>query len=527
MPTNNSRHSLLVFTMLIAMLSLPPAFVCSAQESKEADVSASIKKSNGVETVEFDTLVGTVEVNFPDDMSDTDTISGTVLVEPKGETKEEKVQNEDTLRGYVVEIEKTVEIAEPPPPVKTAGGVRPPTTKFPPTCPPRTQTRNYPPTCPPRTPKYPPPCPPGSMTRNSGGTCPQSTGEPPYIYVVPGCRGGFTAGIPPKCGGVNVVVKNANGTPICSLPVPTNPVPPKTPPGCKFPATCVSGGPICIPGKTDGRSSTSTVKINGRTCEPICESPRQTVAQTPAGLNGPCTVTVTECGQTTRGTVTMRPPICTLPPPKKPEEGKSPTFVFRRTGPFVDIKEDSFEAIKNGYKATVTDNQIIFVGPYSYYANGNLMHDFAKATITFTPPPERITTGDEFSLSASVSGDKNYLEVPYAGPRGNYNSDCFWVMPNASTIPQLNLDPGRNESTSITHPFKVSDRPIQLRKMFEQQYKGNIPEQAKAQLTEMENRQPKISVYGLSGVRVLVEWVYVREGPQRTCGFNEARKRQR
>ncbi len=478
----------------IALVLISATIVCVAQDKEsnaDSQITSTIKKASGVETVEFDTLVGKVEVNFPDDMSDTDTISGTVLVEPKGETKQEIAQNEDTLRGYVIEIEKTQEIPDPPPPAKT-----PP--KYPPTCPPQNQTRKYPPTCP-----------PGSMTKNSG-EFPGSTGQPPCVYVVPGCRGSFTAGIPKGCGGVKVVVKNGNGAPVCSLPVPTKPIPPKAPPGCKFPPSCTSGGPLCIPGKTDGRSCTSTVKVNGQTCEPICESPRQIVAQTPPGLNGPCTVTVTECGQTTRGTVKMLP-TCSFPTPKQPQTGKSPTFVFRRTGPFVEITEDSFEAIKSGYKATVTENQINFLGPYSYYANGNLMHDFAKASITFTPPPERITAGDEFSMSASVSGDKNYLEVPYAGPRGNWNGDGHWVQPNISTIPQLNLDPGRNESTSITCPFKVSDRPIQLRKMFEQQYKGNVPDQAKAQLVEMENRQPNVRLYGLSGIRVLVEWIYVRE----------------
>ena len=281
----------------IALVLINSTIVCVAQDKEnnaDSATTATIKKASGVETVEFDTLVGTVKVNFPDDMSDTDTISGTVLVEPKGQTKEEIAQNEDTLRGYVIEIEKTVEIPEPPPPAKTPPKYPPTcppqnqTRKYPPTCPPQTQTRKYPPTCPPRNqpPKYPPTCPPGTMTKNSG-TFPGSTGQPPSVYVVPGCRGEFTAGIPKGCGGVKVVVKNGNGAPVCSLPVPTKPIPPKAPPGYKFPPSCTSGGPLCIPGKTDGRSCTSTVKVNGQTCEPICESPRQIVAQTPAGLNGP------------------------------------------------------------------------------------------------------------------------------------------------------------------------------------------------------------------------------------------------
>ena len=60
----------------------------------------------GLITTRFDTLEGTVSVNLPDDVAAGDTISGTVIAEPKGATKDEQAKNEDTLNGYVVEVAK-------------------------------------------------------------------------------------------------------------------------------------------------------------------------------------------------------------------------------------------------------------------------------------------------------------------------------------------------------------------------------------------------------------------------------------
>jgi hypothetical protein len=49
-------------------------------------------------------LYGDVRVFLPDDMAAGDTISGTVMAEPKGNTEEERAKNRDTLQGFVVEI---------------------------------------------------------------------------------------------------------------------------------------------------------------------------------------------------------------------------------------------------------------------------------------------------------------------------------------------------------------------------------------------------------------------------------------
>ncbi|HET7712383.1 MAG TPA: hypothetical protein VFL80_10680, partial [Thermoanaerobaculia bacterium] len=59
---------------------------------------------NGLHVVTFDTLQGTVTVNLPDDLAAGDTISGTVVAEPKGDSAEQKAANSDSLSGVVVAV---------------------------------------------------------------------------------------------------------------------------------------------------------------------------------------------------------------------------------------------------------------------------------------------------------------------------------------------------------------------------------------------------------------------------------------
>ena len=81
----------------------------------------------GLTTTTFDTLEGTVSVNLPDDVAAGDTISGTVIAEPKGNTKDEQSKNEDSLNGYVVEVAKQ---QTPPQQKQGSKWVIPPATQF-------------------------------------------------------------------------------------------------------------------------------------------------------------------------------------------------------------------------------------------------------------------------------------------------------------------------------------------------------------------------------------------------------------
>ena len=79
----------------------------SAQQNSAQPTSLKVSNKNigGAIELTFDTLLyGDVKVFLPDDMAAGDTISGTVVAEPKGNTAEERAKNQDTLEGLVVEI---------------------------------------------------------------------------------------------------------------------------------------------------------------------------------------------------------------------------------------------------------------------------------------------------------------------------------------------------------------------------------------------------------------------------------------
>lgn len=59
--------------------------------------TASVETANGLHTASFDTIHGQVIVKVTDDATAGDTISGTVIVDPKGNTEEERKNNADKL----------------------------------------------------------------------------------------------------------------------------------------------------------------------------------------------------------------------------------------------------------------------------------------------------------------------------------------------------------------------------------------------------------------------------------------------
>jgi hypothetical protein len=65
------------------------------------------RTGNGLHTINFDTLHGRILVYLPDDMRAGDTISGTVVTEPKGTRPEEKAKNQAKLDTYVLDLEGT------------------------------------------------------------------------------------------------------------------------------------------------------------------------------------------------------------------------------------------------------------------------------------------------------------------------------------------------------------------------------------------------------------------------------------
>jgi hypothetical protein len=81
---------------LIDFSLIEPAFAQTA--------TAIPMNGGGLSAVQFQTKNGSLRVNLPDDAAGGDTISGTVVLDPKGKSESEQGRNEDELNGYVVEV---------------------------------------------------------------------------------------------------------------------------------------------------------------------------------------------------------------------------------------------------------------------------------------------------------------------------------------------------------------------------------------------------------------------------------------
>ncbi|MDQ6652848.1 MAG: hypothetical protein M3Y84_08895, partial [Acidobacteriota bacterium] len=92
--------------MLIRLLVVTFAVLMSgsAYDGALQNPTASSETSSGIRNVTLTTLRGDIKVSLPDDIRPGDTISGTVIPEPKGKNPKEKKENLDRLEAYVVEI---------------------------------------------------------------------------------------------------------------------------------------------------------------------------------------------------------------------------------------------------------------------------------------------------------------------------------------------------------------------------------------------------------------------------------------
>jgi len=84
-------------------VSCPPE-VAQSEPSGNSQ-NARVETGGGLQKVTFDTSPGLIHVYLPDDLRAGDTISGTVVAEPKGQTPEERARNLTELNGYVIELE--------------------------------------------------------------------------------------------------------------------------------------------------------------------------------------------------------------------------------------------------------------------------------------------------------------------------------------------------------------------------------------------------------------------------------------
>lgn len=452
--TNNLKLIRLVSLVTLSLTVATTSPITMAQDNTQAQVSANVIKANGVETVEFDTLTGTVEVNLPDDLSDTDIISGTVVVEPKGETKEEIAHNEAELTGYVVQIEKTQAVLEPP------------------------QTKK-----------------PGAQ--KPALSIPVIENHPPYINFTNKKKPSFTCKIPPKTGTVIVKVCTASGKTICQQPVKCNPVPPAAPTTCQIPATGTCGTPLRIPAKCDGRMATSKITIKGEECPLIAESPRQQICVPPLNVSGPCPIVVTECGLSTKAYINMLPAPTSSQPVAKTQSGK---VVFWRTGPFITTHAIHSTNTEGPIQATANKVTV----NYPDYSNGHLQ--MLQSTITVAIPPERITVGDKFSLPLSMSGNERAMMY------GGWLTDLTWIG-NDKVVqgksPDYLSPYSQSLRTQTAETFTVLDYDARIQEYLKTNPSKTLP-------AGNSEQQPYLEFKGTVGPdgAASIKWIYVRKRPQ-------------
>jgi hypothetical protein len=217
-----------------------------------------VKTANGLRRVTFDTKNGQVTVNLPDDMRAGDTISGTVIAEPKGQNETERTKNMAELSGLVIEIS----------PPKNPDGTRDANIKA------TVSAANVPikinlPPAPPRT---------DVSSSGSGGLGIKLTNT----------TGSFTVGGPTT---VPIELVHLSLQSVAPIQVPT---------------IGQQGRPIEIIGPFDGNASNTTVmfgparstvqdfeknteNVSGGfgLLQPLAESPRKCVLQAPANVTGP------------------------------------------------------------------------------------------------------------------------------------------------------------------------------------------------------------------------------------------------
>jgi hypothetical protein len=345
----------------------------STSANDKSEQTITIKKSDGLESLEFDTIYGRVEVNLPDDLASSDTISGTVIAEPSGETKEEIAKNEDILTGCVVEIKETKNVEEQKP----------------------LQATNAPKTT------------PQIIT-----AAPTVLNEPPSIKICKKKAAPFTCLIP--AANKTILVNIAyGGKSICNQPVKCLPPPPKAVIPCTLPASATCGKPFRIPGSCSGRFATSNITVAGKQCSMIAESPRQQICQPPEKISGRCPIVRCEGRTITKGMITLVP-APNLPKQTPVNKAGAAKVVFKRTGPFVKLFQPKSN---NRWQATSEDGRIIFAGPYWDLGKERTI----SSTVTYTAPPETMSPGDKFTLEATVTGDE------YAYPTGYISVDGSWI----------------------------------------------------------------------------------------------------
>jgi hypothetical protein len=243
----NTRHAARLFWPELLAICLTLLCFANNAAGQAQGGTSNVKAGGGLMIVTFTFNPGTITVNLPDDIMAGDTISGTVVAEPKGSTSPEKEKNKTVLEGMVIDL---------------------PGTKVP------VNQRNFiwvPPT------PLPGQGPPGFQLRviELRDTPPSRT----YVYT--------------DC------FITTYGWPKLAAPASANIVEKVE---IRIPSLGQAGRPIVITGPFDGNSDNTRLQVAGESATPLAESPRKVVFESPANVTGPIEITVKEGASETKGT---------------------------------------------------------------------------------------------------------------------------------------------------------------------------------------------------------------------------------
>ncbi len=164
------------------------------------------------------------------------------------------------------------------------------------------------------------------------------------------------------------------------------------------------------------------------------------------------------------------------------------TVSFRRTGPFVTQKD---LIPGNDLQVAVGENEVTFSGKDMYKKQS------VSCRLTFTPPPEEISVGDNFMLSASLSGHEDVAPIAGFLVGG-------WIKPAGAGDKNIGL--GKDFCVpSNSSSYQVFD----LVSEFDKMAKAN-PAQA-AKFAAYRNKLPEVKLHCSGGKEISIEWRYVRK----------------
>lgn len=255
------KHRLAGFLLALTIVAgLLQPMMLSAQTP---EIKTDSVKEDGLKVTKFETPYGNLVVNLPDDMSDSDTISGTVVVEPSGTTEEEVSSNSDTLSGYVIEV-----VPKSAPQKKTS--------------------------------------------------CKPNAGDAHFCLSIPDICGAVDLIVTTKA----VQGRSAHPVATCSVPCLRQPPPMHLPPSkAVLPTKGVCGKPIVVSGKCDGKFGNSAVTVAKKKCRMLAESPRKQVAESPKDVTGKLEIESVEGERRVAGLFENFPaPVCKVANTAKPVE---------------------------------------------------------------------------------------------------------------------------------------------------------------------------------------------------------------